>query len=181
MVARESYSNFSTTLLSVPSTLDMEYSFDEDEPIYEAKFGTGWTRLPGRTNSGVHASFGGDNRTVSWLRRLGYHYVHFEGQSFLITRCQGQEDLCIRGALAGLTELQYRLLSLTPFRGLFEDWLALHRGRQPRKRAASGTGIPELGKSLDTLGSTRTFLPLCPYCFSAPALLERCPMQPAQR
>ena len=157
VVARESYSNFSTTLLSVPSTLDMEYSFDEDESIYEAKFGAVWARLPGRTNSGVHASFGGDNRTVSWLRQLGYHYIHFEGQSFLITRCQGEEDLCIRGALAGLTELQYRLLSLTPFRGLFEDWLALSRGRQPRERAASGTGIPELEKSLATLDLAEPF------------------------
>ena len=157
VVARESYSNFSTTLLSVPSTLDMEYSFDEHDPIYETRFGTVWARLPGRTNSGVHASFGGDNRTVSWLRKLGYHYVHFEGQSFLITRCQGGEDVCIRGEAAGLTELQYRLLSLTPFRGLFEEWLALNRGRQPRTRAASGTGIPELQNSLQVLEPPEPF------------------------
>ncbi len=157
VVARESYSNFSTTLLSVPSTLDMEYSFDENDPVYESRFGTVWARLPGRTNSGVHASFSGDNRTVSWLRRLGYRYVHFEGQSFLITRCQGGEDVCIRGKVAGPTELEYRLLSLTPFRGLFEEWLALNRGRQPRMRAASGTGIPELQNSLEVLEPPKPF------------------------
>jgi len=154
-VAHDSYANFSTTLLSVPTTLNMEYVFDERDLEYEIRLGEGlergvstWARLAGKTNSGVNAAVVGDNRSVAFFKQLGYRYIHFEGRSFLTTRCSGYEDICIEGELAGPSELQYRLLSLTPLRTLLESLEVLRRVLQPRRRSASGTGIPELGRGL---------------------------------
>ena len=63
-----------------------------------------------------------------------------------MTRCRGYEDVCIEGELAGPSELQYRLLSLTPLRALLESSEMLRQALEPRRRSASGTGIPELGR-----------------------------------
>ena len=155
-VAEDAYANYNTTLLSVPTTLNMEYVFGEQDLEYEvplAGSGSGggvsaWARLGGNTNSGVNAAVSGDNRSVAFFQQLGYRYIHFEGRSFLVTRCRGYEDICIEGELAGPSELQYRLLSLTPLRDLLESSPALRRVLQPRRRSASGTGLPELGRGL---------------------------------
>ena len=148
-VADDSFANFSTTRLSVPTTLDMQYVVDTGERYSEDR-GALHVRLPGRTNSGMIAAVAGDNRTVAFLRQLGYQSVHFEGNSFHLTRCRGLEDYCIRGD--GLSELQLSLLSLLPIRPL----LGLITKRQPgltlkRPPSESGTGIPELAAALRTL------------------------------
>jgi hypothetical protein len=148
-VADESYANFSTTRLSVPTTLDMQYVVGDGERYSEDR-GSVHVRLPGRTNSGMIAAVAGDNRSVAYFRQLGYRYVHVEGNSFHLTRCRGREDVCIRGG--GLSELQLSLLSLLPIRPV----LGLLRGKPPglrlvRSPSESGTGIPELGQALREL------------------------------
>ena len=159
-IADDSHANFSTTLLSIPTTLNMEYVFDERDLEYEVRLGgassragvSSWARLAGNTNSGVNAAVVGDNRSVAFFKQLGYRYLHFEGRSFLVTRCRGYEDVCIEGELDGPTDLQYRLLALTPLQRLLERSSTLREVLQPRRRSASGTGIPELGRGLaDTL------------------------------
>jgi hypothetical protein len=155
-VAEDSYANFNTTLLSVPTTLNMDYVFGEQDLEYEVPLAavgprggvSAWARLNGNTNGGVNAAVAGDNRSVAFFQQLGYRYIHFEGRSFLVTRCRGYEDICIEGELAGPSELQYRLLSLTPLRDLVESSPALRRILQPRRRSASGTGLPELSRGL---------------------------------
>jgi len=148
IVSDESYANFGTTLLSIPSTLEMDYVFDEENPVYEIEQAGRWYRLSGRTRNGVNAAIAGDNRTVSLLRAEGYTYIHYAGGIFLITRCQGYEDICLEATPTSLSDLQYRLLSLTPLRALLAQQPALRRLLNPRRPAASGTGIVELGKEL---------------------------------
>ena len=148
-VTPESYANYSTTLLSVPSTLEMDYVFDQQDPVYEVARAGSWRRRPGRTRSGVNAAIGGDNRSVSFFRALGYSYVHYEGGLFLITRCQGTEDVCLEGGSAGLSDLESRLIALTPTHWFFANIDAFPVELRPRKSAASGTGIPELQKDLE--------------------------------
>lgn len=145
-VAFDSFANFSSTQLSVPTALNMEYVLKEGERYTEER-GAVHLRLPGHTNSGMMSAIAGDNRSVGFFRQLGYRYVHYEGRSFHMTRCRGYEDLCIRGE--GLSELQLKLMSLLPIRPLI-GWM---RGRQPaltlrRSASRSGTGIPELGAAL---------------------------------
>ena len=147
-VTDESYANFSTTLLSIPSTLDMAYVFDEEDPVYEINRNGAWQRLPGKTHRGVNAAISGDNRTVSLLRQQGYAYVHFSGGTFLITRCQGHEDVCLEATPATFSDLQYRLLSLTPLWDLLARSPTLRKTLHPRRQAASGTGIVELESQL---------------------------------
>lgn len=148
-VANESHANFSTTRLSVPTTLNMEYVVDDGERYSEDR-GSVHVRLPGNTNSGMIAAVAGDNRSVAFFTQLGYRYVHYEGRSFHLTRCRGREDLCIRGG--GLSELQLSLLSLLPIRPIV-GWIT---GKAPgltlhRSPSESGTGIPELGAALREL------------------------------
>ena len=155
-VANQSYSNFSTTRLSIPSTLNMQYVLEDGEKYSESR-GSVHVRLPGNTNSGMIAALAGDNRTVAFLRQLGYRYVHFEGNSFHLTRCRGREDVCIRGG--GLSELQLSLLSLLPIR-IFVGWGANPRPPLMLRRSPSesGTGIPELGVALAELSLEAPFL-----------------------
>ena len=148
-VIPDSYANYSTTLLSVPSTLEMDYVFDQEDPVYEVPRAGSWRRLPGLTRSGVNASIGGDNRSVSFFRALGYRYLHYEGGLFLVTRCQGTEDVCLEGGSTGLSDLDSRLVALTPLQWFFSNLDAFPVQLRPRTPAASGTGIPELREDLE--------------------------------
>ena len=147
-VARDAYANFSNTRLSVPTMLNMEYPFEAGEE-YAVQIGAGWAPKPGRTNSGTVAAIAGDNRSVGFLKQLGYSYVHFEGRSFALIRCRGYEDVCIRSESAGFSELELSLLALVPY-DLYLHWVrGLPKGTTPeRTRAASGTGIPELADAI---------------------------------
>lgn len=144
-----SYANFSTTLLSVPSTLEMDYVFDQEDPFYETQRSRSWRRLPGRTRSGVNASIGGDNRSVSFFKAVGYTYIHYEGGVFLITRCQGAEDLCLKGGSTGQSDLESRLIALTPGPWLLSHSTAMRRALHPHEGIGSGTGIPELQANIE--------------------------------
>jgi hypothetical protein len=154
-IAPHSFANFSSTQLSVPTALNMEYVLDDGERYTEDR-GVVHVRLPGHTNRGMMAAIAGDNRSVSFFRQLGYRYLHYEGRSFHMTRCRGYEDLCIRGA--GLSELQLNLMSLLPIRPVI-GWM---RGREPtltlrRSASQSGTGIPELAAALRSLDMPSPF------------------------
>ena len=148
-VARESYSNFSNTKLSVPTMMNMEYPFDAGE-TYAIAVGDGWAPRPGRTNRGTAATVSGDNRSVGFLKQLGYRYVHLANRSFNLLRCRGFEDVCIEGAGGGLTELELNLLRRVPS-DLYLEWFrGLPEGTMPRRDPeASGTGIPELATVLE--------------------------------
>ena len=147
-VARDAYSNFSNTRLAVPTMLNMEYPFQTGEE-YAVRIGDGWAPKPGRTNSGTVAAISGDNRSVGFLKQLGYTYVHFEGRSFTLIRCRGYEDVCIASQSAGFSELELSLLALVPYDLYLHYAKGLPKGATPeRTRAASGTGIPELADAL---------------------------------
>ena len=88
-VARQAHANYSDTRLSVPTMLNMEYPFEAGE-TYAIAVGRGWAPKPGKTNRGTVAAVVGDNRSVGFLRQLGYEYVHYEGRSFNLTRCRHQ-------------------------------------------------------------------------------------------
>lgn len=147
-VARDAHSNFSNTRLSVPTMLNMEYTFETGEE-YAVRIGDGWAPKPGRTNSGTVAAIAGDNRSVAFIKQLGYSYVHFEGRSFALIRCRGYEDVCIASQSAGFSELELSLLELVPYDLVLQYGLGLPKGTTPaRTRAASGTGIPELADAI---------------------------------
>lgn|GEM_PF-2770277 len=147
-IAEESFANYSETLLSVPSTLEMEYIFDEEDPVYEEKRGGNWVRRRGRTRSSVNEAVAGVNRSVSFFRQLGYQYLHFDGGGFQITRCQGFEDLCLEAEVPGLSELERQLVAMTPASRWAHTSSAVQQWRKPVSPSASGTGIPELRAQL---------------------------------
>ena len=148
-VAREAYSNYSNTKLSVPTMMNMEYPFDAHE-TYAIAVGDGWAPKPGRTNRGTAAAVSGDNRSVGFLKQLGYRYVHFANRSFNLLRCRGIEDVCIESAGGDLSELETNLLRRIPV-DLYLEWIqGWPEGTLPRRDPeASGTGIPELAAVLD--------------------------------
>ena len=156
-VAGEAHSNFSNTRLSVPTMLNMEYPFDAGE-VYAVEIGRGWAPRPGRTNAGTEAAIAGDNRSVAFLKQLGYRYVHFEGRTFSLIRCRGYEDICIRVENAGFSELETSLLKLIPSDLYLERLRGMPAGSLPRRSThVSGTGIPELGAALLELPRDRPF------------------------
>lgn len=146
----DTYSNYNLTRLSVPSTLNMEYILEEGESYAEYHAGKSvW--LPGRTNRDMVEAISGDNRSVAFLRQLGYRYVHYEGRSFVLTRCRGYEDHCIEGTIVVASELEHQLLSMTPYAAVVALSESFRRAVQPRRRSPSGTGIPELARALAEL------------------------------
>lgn len=155
-VSRDTYSNYNITRLSIPSTLNMEYVFQDGEP-YSASMGGEQVWLPGRTNRDIVDTISGDNRSVAFLRQLGYDYIHFEGRSFVLTRCRGYEDLCIEGTIAAPSELQHQLLSLTPYAAAVALSERFRLAIRPRQRSPSGTGIPELALALERYDAERPF------------------------
>ena len=148
-VADESYSNYAATVLSVPSTLQMEVVFPAEGAIREVRGGTQFL-LPGRTTRGLLDAIGGDNRTVAYLKQLGYRYVHFADPWSTKVRCRGYEDVCIRGKLTSFTELQSSLLKLVPW-----DLVQSAMLRMPMLSLAqpvgSGTLVPEFTEELARL------------------------------
>ncbi|MFP6579194.1 MAG: sulfatase-like hydrolase/transferase [Myxococcota bacterium] len=150
-VAREAHSNFSNTRLSVPTMMNMEYPFVSGE-TYAVPIGNGWAPKPGRTNRGTVATVVGDNRSVGFLRQLGYRYIHFEGRTFNLLRCRGYEDLCIHSDGSGFSELEVSLMQRVPI-DLYLEWvLDRPEGSMPKRdHHASGTGIPELGEAIASL------------------------------
>jgi hypothetical protein len=65
-VSPNTYSNYNLTRLSMPSTLNMEYVFEEGEAYAESHAGA-LVWLPGRTNRDMVEAIAGDNRSVSFL------------------------------------------------------------------------------------------------------------------
>ena len=100
----------------------------------------------------------GNNRSVGFLRQLGYEYVHYEGRSFNLTRCRGYEDVCIRSDGTGFSELEVSLLGRVPT-DIYLEWvLGEPPGTKLRpKRPDSGTGIPELGAAVVALDLENPF------------------------
>ena len=149
-IARQSFSSYSNTLLSVSSTLDMDYLFDEHDR-FSVLAGGVRTTLPGKANRGLKETIAGDNRTVGFLKQLGYRYVHFEARTYDETQCRGYEDVCINGMPLVRSDLQSVLLAQIPYRLLsaFGDApLARPKPVKAGTKTASGTGIPELASGL---------------------------------
>ncbi len=149
-IAGQSFSSYSNTLLSVSSTLDMDYLFDENDR-FSVLVGGVRTTLPGKANRGPKETIAGDNRSVGFLKQLGYRYVHFEARTYDATRCRGYEDVCISGMPLVRSDLQSVLLAQIPYRLLsaFGDApLAEPRPVKAGTKSASGTGIPELASGL---------------------------------
>jgi hypothetical protein len=147
-VASDSYANFNNTSLSVPTTLNMEYVFEESERFAIERNGE-LIQRPGRTNRTLLDTLSGDNRTVSFLKQIGYRYVHFEGAVYLNGRCRGYEDVCIRNKRRVVSELETRLLQLIPSKPVLKLLPGLRTLVEAKN--ASGTGIPELAEDLAVL------------------------------
>ena len=124
----------------------MEYVFEEGE-VHMLQRGGVRVSLPGRTNRGLRAALSGDNRSVGFLKQLGYRYVHYEDGFFRLTRCRGYEDVCIRNRARMLSEAETILLAGVPYRPVAELFPALP-ALGKRIRPSSGTGIPELADAL---------------------------------
>jgi len=150
-VAEESFSNFNLTLASVPSTFNAEYAF---EPPGNAMENGEWKK--GQTNSGLFNAVLGDNRSVSFLKQLGYRYVHYDHGWLSAYACGGYEDICIQNKPFLLSDLETQLLFMAPFQvlvALFDRGSSgfFHHHVDGATRAGlrgSGTGVPEFGENL---------------------------------
>jgi len=187
-VAHASHANYSTTMLSISSTLEMEmlYEGDGNSSLSEIR---GRHDAPVRTNRNRLDTIAGDNRSVAFLKQLGYRYVHFEGLSYQATRCRGFEDVCLSAMAPRFSELESVLLAKVPYRllGLVRDDASSEpRRRKRRRRSESGTGIPELAAGIAELPVDRPyflyahiFSPHGPY--SNDAQCNRIPARPMGR
>lgn len=158
-VAHASHANYSTTMLSISSTLEMEmlYEGDEDSSLSRIR-----RRHEGPVRKRRHRLkiIAGANRSVAFLKQLGYRYVHFEGLTYQATRCRGFEDVCLSGTPSHLSELESVLLAKVPYRllGLFSDETPSEPRRwKKRERSESGTGIPELAAGIAELPVDRPY------------------------
>ena len=149
-VFRDSYSNYNYTRFSMSSLLDMEYVFDEND-VYSIPGASGPLPLPGSTNRGTLETLAGDNRSVAYLRELGYRHVRFDPGTWNTLRCRGFEDLCLRPAPPGFGELESRLLELVPYAPLEPLLRVVAPALYAQADAASGTGIPELADEIAAL------------------------------
>ena len=97
VVARRSRTNYLQTVLSLSSTLSMDY------PVTDGGFDL--TRLQRVLN--------GANSTVRNLRALGYTYVYAVPNFWHGSYCTGIEDICI-GPTVNIREYHREILNLTP-------------------------------------------------------------------
>jgi len=158
-VAHASHASYSTTMLSVSSTLEMEtlYESGEDSSVLTVDDGQ---HAPVRTKRNRLDTIAGNNRSVAFLKQLGYRYVHFEGITYQATRCRGFEDVCLSGTPPRLSELESVLLAKTPLQqlGFFENDTPPEPSRwKKRERSESGTGIPELAAGIANLPTDRPY------------------------
>lgn len=101
----DSYSNYISTHISIPSTLQMNYPFVAGDKVPAGKF-----KLFNVTQ--------GKNRFVSFIKRAGYRYVHFQNGYYDGGLCRGVEDECIYSQKPRpLRDTERNFLALTP--GLF--------------------------------------------------------------
>ena len=100
-VAERAVSNYSSTQLTISTTIAMDYIFKEGK-VERAL----WTKP-------LH----GFNPTVDRFLALGYRYFHVEPHNNPRTRCGGREDKCIKPRIKGvfgIGEAEVGLLKLTP-------------------------------------------------------------------
>ncbi|MDA1101628.1 MAG: hypothetical protein O2967_21925 [Proteobacteria bacterium] len=105
IIGEQSFANFPMTLLSVSSTLSMNYV------VAEGKVFDWWgdgARKAARVIDGY-------NPVVNRFHELGYKYVHGGGEGYV--RCGNAEDLCIRATpVTWITEQERLLMLMTPLR-----------------------------------------------------------------
>lgn len=99
-VSDQALANYSTTFLSLSSTLEMTYLADEHTQIDRG--------------ASFYRYIRGDNAVVKAMQRLGYHYVHAFPGVFKNSRCSGVEDLCIGRSQLLLDDTDLALLESTP-------------------------------------------------------------------
>jgi hypothetical protein len=98
-IASRSYSNYPTTVLSIASTMEMNYPVTDDSAPYRSKVK-------------YIKSIQGENQVVSHLKRHQYRYAHFGSGKGVSAECSGMEDLCLSSSNA----MQQAILYLTPLR-----------------------------------------------------------------
>ena len=96
-VASESRTNYVHTILSLASTLSMDYHYTDGD------FALG----------GLQRIMKGSNETVRRFRRLGYTYVYARPSFWYGSHCTGIEDVCIEPT-TNVREHHRALLELTP-------------------------------------------------------------------
>ncbi|MDP7602766.1 MAG: hypothetical protein QF546_02915 [Alphaproteobacteria bacterium] len=105
VIGERSLANFPATLLSVSSTLSMNYI------VPPGKAFDWW----GADNRGAKRVIDGYNPVVERFHELGYKYFHGGGENYV--RCGNAEDRCIRAKPVTWIREQERLLMLmTPLR-----------------------------------------------------------------
>ena len=158
-IASNSFANYSNTLLSVSSTLDMDYLFGPDDRFSITEGGVR-SALAGRANRDPVQTISGDNRTVGFLKQIGYRYIHFEARTYRATLCRGYEDECISGMPTRLSDMESVLLSRTPYQMAYLFSGSLPAPTKPVRmgdRSRSGTGIPELAMGISNLDYEKPF------------------------
>jgi hypothetical protein len=98
-IAAKSYSNYPTTVLSIASTLEMNYPVTDKSAPYRSKVK-------------YIKSIQGENKVVRHLMQRQYRYAHFGSGKGISAKCSGIEDWCLSSSNA----MQQAILYLTPLR-----------------------------------------------------------------
>ena len=98
-IASSSYSNYPSTVLSIASTMEMNYPVTDES-------------VPYRSKVKYIRSIQGENKVVRQLKQHQYRYTHFGSGKGVSARCSGVEDLC----LSSRNAVQQAILYLTPLR-----------------------------------------------------------------
>ncbi|MGV7215612.1 sulfatase-like hydrolase/transferase [Bradyrhizobium sp. UFLA05-112] len=134
VVLGKSRSNFPSTVNSISSTLNSDYTVTGEGDALEP--------LAVET---MQAIVRGKSRTVSRLTTAGYNYVHFENGYDYLTECAPDAPKCVRGNL-GLDELDIAILSNTPI----VDLILEHQQSAP----FAWGGVNDLTAKLDAVRAT---------------------------
>lgn len=137
-VAERAVSNYTSTQLSISTTVAMDYIF-KDGKVERAL----WT-----------APLHGFNPTVDRFLDLGYRYIHVEPHNNPKTLCGGREDKCIKPRIKGafgIGEAEAGLLKLTPLYRII-------RRLAPKFLSFDYTTIGEVMSNLDPASDAPLFL-----------------------
>lgn len=137
-VLERSLSNFPSTINSISSTLNMDYTVRTDGDMVRA------FSMPD-----MYPIVKGNSRTVARLKAAGYNYVHFENGYDYLTKCAEDEKRCIQGR-KGLDEQDVAILSNTPIIDLLGKFKASGNEADPASPFELG-GVEDLTAKLEVI------------------------------
>ena len=141
-VSNSSYANYPNTYSSLAAALGQKYLYQDGDVV------------PNR-NAAVRV-VGGNNKFVSDMRARGYTYIHVPSSLALTSRCQGDEDICIKPDILTANEVVNGILQLNVV------------GKYMRRYMFTARSIPSLKSVWDKIEKLKLTTPYFVFVHSLP-------------